>query len=81
MRAPNTARFESDRSVVQQRDLVGNGSKVIKHDAELSGEYSLTVTAIDSVSEPQNWLSMNGDYRSQRYSRLPQINRDNVKEL
>ena len=31
--------------------------------------------------EPQNWLMMNGDYGSQRYSKLTQINRDNVKNL
>src|ERR1700759_4062663 len=31
--------------------------------------------------EPQNWLMMNGDYGSTRYSKLAQINRDNVKNL
>jgi alcohol dehydrogenase (cytochrome c) len=31
--------------------------------------------------EPQNWLLMNGDYASTRYSRLDQINRQNVKNL
>ncbi|MEO7191647.1 MAG: PQQ-binding-like beta-propeller repeat protein [Vicinamibacterales bacterium] len=32
-------------------------------------------------AEPHNWLLMNGDYASTRYSRLTQINRDNVKNL
>src|ERR1700680_1675590 len=32
-------------------------------------------------NEPQNWLLMNGDYASTRYSKLTQINRDNVKNL
>ena len=50
----------------------------------LSGQYSLTVNKdrlINSANEPQNWLLMNGDYGSQRYSRLTQITRDNVKDL
>src|SRR5688572_5904221 len=50
----------------------------------LSGQYSLTVSKdrlLNSDKEPQNWLLMNGDYGSQRYSRLTQINRDNVKDL
>src|SRR6186997_1407005 len=50
----------------------------------LSAQYSLTVNKdrlINSANEPQNWLLMNGDYGSQRYSKLTQINRDNVKNL
>jgi alcohol dehydrogenase (cytochrome c) len=50
----------------------------------VSGQYSLTVNKdrlINAANEPQNWLLMNGDYGSQRYSRLTQINRDNVKDL
>ncbi len=31
--------------------------------------------------EPQNWLMYAGGYSSQRYSRLTQVNRDNVKKL
>jgi len=31
--------------------------------------------------EPQNWLTYSGDYASNRYSLLTQINRDNVKNL
>src|SRR6186713_29663 len=52
--------------------------------ATLSGQYSLTVNKdrlINSANEPQNWLLMNGDYGSLRYSKLSQINRDNVKTL
>jgi hypothetical protein len=36
---------------------------------------------INAQNEPQNWLMMNGDYGSTRYSKLTQINRDNVKSL
>src|SRR5687768_18504828 len=49
-----------------------------------SAQYSLTVNKdrlINAQNEPQNWLLMNGDYGSLRYSRLTQINRSNVKEL
>jgi alcohol dehydrogenase (cytochrome c) len=47
-------------------------------------QYKLTVNRerlLNAQNEPQNWLMMNGDYGSQRYSKLTQINRDNVKEL
>ena len=30
---------------------------------------------------PQDWLMYGGDYSSQRYSRLTQINRENVRSL
>ena len=36
---------------------------------------------VNAQNEPQNWLMMNGDYASTRYSKLSQINRDNVKDL
>ena len=50
----------------------------------LVGQYSMTVNRdrlINAQNEPQNWLMMNGDYASTRYSKLSQINRDNVKDL
>src|SRR5262245_51640996 len=46
--------------------------------------YKITVNKerlINAQNEPQNWLIQNGDYASQRYSKLTQINRDNVKNL
>jgi alcohol dehydrogenase (cytochrome c) len=46
--------------------------------------YKMTVSQdrlINAMNEPQNWLLMNGDYGSTRYSKLSQINRDNVKNL
>ena len=46
--------------------------------------FELTVTQdrlINAQDEPQNWLLMNGDYGSQRFSKLTQINRDNVDNL
>ena len=49
-----------------------------------AAEYKLTVNRerlINAQNEPQNWLMMNGDYGSTRYSRLTQITRDNVKNL
>ena len=50
----------------------------------LGGQYSLTVNKdrlINAKNEPQNWLIMNGDYTSTRYSTLTQIDRDNVGDL
>ena len=50
----------------------------------LGGQYSLTVNEdrlINAQNEPQNWLLMNGDYGSLRYSKLTQINRENVGGL
>ena len=49
-----------------------------------AAEYRMTVNRdrlIKAENEPQNWLMMNGNYSSTRYSRLAQINRDNVKNL
>src|SRR5580692_2410138 len=46
--------------------------------------YKITVNRdrlLNAQNEPQNWLMMNGDYSSSRYSKLTQINRDNVKNL
>src|ERR1700750_851465 len=50
----------------------------------LLAKYTMTVNKdrlANAQNEPQNWLMMNGDYGSQRYSKLTQINRDNVKNL
>ncbi|MDA1092636.1 MAG: PQQ-binding-like beta-propeller repeat protein [Acidobacteria bacterium] len=52
--------------------------------ATIDGQYSLTVSKdrlLNAQNEPQNWLLMNGDYGSQRYSKLTQINRDNVGDM
>ena len=52
--------------------------------APAAAQYKLTVNGdrlVNAKNEPQNWLLMNGDYASMRYSRLTQINRNNVKEL
>ena len=52
--------------------------------ATLAGQYSMTVNRdrlVNAQNEPQNWLMMNGDYASTRYSKLSQINRENVKDL
>src|SRR5437764_14863567 len=50
----------------------------------LQAQYKITVSQerlLNAQNEPQNWLMMNGDYASQRYSKLTQINRENVKNL
>src|SRR5438093_12735686 len=47
-------------------------------------QYNMTVNKerlINAQNEPQNWLMMNGDYGATRYSKLSQINRENVKSL
>lgn len=49
-----------------------------------AADYKITVSQDrlnNAINEPQNWLLMNGDYGSTRYSKLTQINRDNVKGL
>jgi len=52
--------------------------------ATVFGQTSATVSMerlTNAQNEPQNWLMMNGDFGSTRYSRLTQINRDNVRNL
>ncbi len=47
-------------------------------------QYTMTVNKdrlLNAQNEPQNWLMMNGDYGNTRYSKLSQINRENVKNL
>src|SRR5438093_29075 len=49
-----------------------------------AAQYTMTVNRdrlVNAQNEPQNWLMMNGDYGSIRYSKLSQINRENVKSL
>src|SRR5207247_7914516 len=52
--------------------------------AALAVEYNMTVNEdrlLNAQNEPENWLMMNGDYGSTWYSKLSQINRENVKNL
>ena len=63
--------------------LAGASAAAIAASA-FAAEYTMTVNRdrlINAQNEPQNWLMMNGDYGSTRYSKLTQINRDNVKNL
>src|SRR5437762_10319954 len=49
-----------------------------------AADYKITVSQDrlnNALNEPQNWLLMNGDYGATRYSKLTQINRENVKSL
>src|SRR2546425_5607257 len=59
-------------------------SAVVLAAAAIAAQYTMTVNKdrlINAQNEPQNWLMMNGDYGSTRYSKLSQINRENVKNL
>ena len=50
--------------------------------ATVAAQYSMTVNKdrlVNAQNEPQNWLMMNGDYGSMRYSKLSQISRENVQ--
>src|SRR5262245_26321647 len=50
----------------------------------ITAQYTMTVNKhrmLNVHNEQQNWLMMNGDYGSTRYSKLSQINRENVKNL
>ena len=70
-------------AVVTYAALVGVSFAALGVAAQ-AAEYKMTVNRdrlIKSANEPQNWLMMNGDYGSTRYSKLAQINRDNVKNL
>ena len=52
--------------------------------ATLAAQYNMTVNKdrlLNAQNEPQNWLMMNGDFGATRYSKLLQINRENVKNL
>lgn len=52
--------------------------------ANVIGPADSPVTAerlVDAAAEPENWLMYSGDYKSQRYSTLDQIDRSNVADL
>jgi alcohol dehydrogenase (cytochrome c) len=69
---------------MSMRAALGAVSLVAAAVVTLGGQYSMTVSRdrlANAQNEPQNWLMMNGDYGSTRYSKLTQINRDNVKDL
>jgi alcohol dehydrogenase (cytochrome c) len=64
--------------------LAGVAAIALLAAATLAAQYTMTVNRdrlINAQNEPQNWLMMNGDYGSTRYSKLTQINRENVKNL
>ena len=67
-----------------RQSLLACALVVVAYSITLSGQFTITVSRdrlINAQNEPQNWLLMNGDYGSQRYSKLTQVNRDNVKNL
>src|SRR5258706_284766 len=64
--------------------IVGVAFAALAGGFALAAEYQMTVNRdrlLNAQNEPQNWLLMNGDYGATRYSKLTQINRDNVKNL
>ena len=66
------------------RTLLTCALVVVASAITLGGQFTITVSRdrlTNAQNEPQNWLLMNGDYGSQRYSKLTQVNRDNVKNL
>src|SRR5262245_10500442 len=74
----------SRHSLSRSRFFLAGAVCVVGAAVALTAQYSLTVNKdrlINAANEPQNWLLMNGDYGSTRYSKLTQINRGNVKEL
>ena len=73
-----------NRGIITSRATLIGVSLVASSAPALAAEYKMTVNQdrlIHADREPQNWLMMNGDYGSTRYSKLSQINRDNVKNL
>jgi alcohol dehydrogenase (cytochrome c) len=76
-------RYRVGNTATTQAALIGVSLIALSASA-FAAEYKMTVNKdrlINSANEPQNWLMMNGDYGSTRYSKLAQINRDNVKNL
>jgi alcohol dehydrogenase (cytochrome c) len=64
--------------------LVAAGLSTAVAATAFAATYTITVSRdrlANSQYESQNWLMMNGDYASTRYSKLTQINRENVKTL
>ena len=77
-------RLGTSRVVTSSRAALLGVSLIALSASAFAAEYKMTVNKdrlINSANEPQNWLMMNGDYGSTRYSKLAQINRDNVKNL
>jgi alcohol dehydrogenase (cytochrome c) len=72
------------RQLIAGRTALAAASIVAVAASLHAAEYKMTVNRdrlINAQNEPQNWLMMNGDYSSSRYSKLTQINRDTVKNL
>src|SRR5258707_237802 len=76
-------RYGGGRAAATTATLLGVSLIALSASA-FAAEYKMTVNKdrlVNAGNEPQNWLMMNGDYGSTRYSKLGQINRDNVKNL
>ena len=65
----------SGRMAVLASTLLASASTVA-----LAGEVT-SDRLMNADKEPQNWLMVNKDYASHRYSELDQINKSNVKNL
>ena len=49
--------------------------------AALAAPAQASKDVLDRTGDPNQWVIQTGDYANQRYSKLDQINRDNVKDL
>src|SRR6202171_180733 len=75
-RTPNFSRFTT--AVLAVASAVALAAATVVPQNKMTPNRARLVNA---QNEPQNWLMMNGDYGSTRYSKLSQINRENVKNL
>src|SRR3954449_6481229 len=76
--------FRSRKLVTMACAAIAGVSITVLAASQPAAQYKMTVNKeplLKAANEPQNWLLMNGDYGSTRYSKLTQINRDNVKNL
>src|SRR6266849_4567190 len=77
-------RFRGRRHVTIALAAMAGVSIMALTASQPQAQYKMTVNRerlLNAANEPQNWLMMNGDYGSTRYSKLTQITRENVKNL
>ena len=75
------AACEVAESVPGSTDAPGAGPGVTAGVIGPAGEPVTAERLVNAAAEPENWLMYSGDYTSQRYSTLDQIDRSNVADL
>lgn len=75
------AACEVNESVPGSADAPGAGPGVTAGVIGPAGEPVTAQRLVNAAAEPENWLMYSGDYTSQRYSTLDQIDRTNVADL